>query len=595
MNRSAYSFVPATEDPCTNLGHYLSSAKQLPCSEGLIDQWDDSVWDLKGLAKPLRASTPPRVVFGPTKRGNPGLQGELAAFARAYVAYKIAQTLGSPKQICKYTAPVSRLRDLQEEMVQSGIITIQAISPETFDATCNRLQQRSKSENGLAQLNQSLKWVFDEMSKAKLFGSAFEWRPALMPTSRGTTSRRSRINPEKPGRALTENELSALARAFHEASTPRQQIASSVFALLCCVPARIEELFSLPVECDILLDPGDGYKAGLRWWPKKGGLPQIKWVPEAMVPVAKKALERIKRHTAPARELASRAMKGEVEVPLPDDWPVFCPKVGINYDQALMVGLKDLLTTRETSTTVLQRITYQHIARYVSKSSYKSKTIFDELGISLPDGSPVEITSHMTRHYLNTVATRTSIPPADIARWSGRKNLSQNRSYDHETAQELLKRTRNSLFPKTQRKIPIDEQDSWNIAVIKETAHTTPFGWCIQSLVQSPCQLHGQCLNCQNLVCIKGAEEKLVNIKRELTRTRALQEKAEIFAKSDPRLDARWTAHFDTKVQRLEQLVSVLESDETVDGSPVCSNGRLGMPPLLQEETEPLPVSDEDS
>ena len=122
-------------------------------------------------------------------------------------------------------------------------------------------------------------------------------------------------------RNFTQDEIEAVAEAFIQAQTPRQQVITSVLALLCCVPARISEILELPVDCDVVLDPGDGHQSGLRWWPKKGGAPQIKFVPKAMVPVAKEALLRIKHHTDSARRLAHIAMDAH---PLIETLPEGC-------------------------------------------------------------------------------------------------------------------------------------------------------------------------------------------------------------------------------------------------------------------------------
>jgi len=311
------NFKPRTDDAHQNYVDFVSSAKQLVFLEtnGII--WSSDRWDLDGLAKPERSAALPVVTFGKTKGGEDRLQGEMGEFARAYVAFKIAESLGDPKQVMKYTAPVARMRTLQQAMREAEVLCPTKVTPEIFDVAVEKLKLRSKTKNGLAQLNRSLKWVFETLSDGGMLQTPFDWRPALLP--QGRTIGRSRINPEKTGRSFTSDELAAIAQAFDKANSPREEVITSLLALLCCVPARIEELLDLPVNCDVSLDPGQGFKAGLRWWPKKGGSPQVKWVPEAMVPIAKKALERIKLHTEPARHLGPPPMKWSVR------WDSFVP------------------------------------------------------------------------------------------------------------------------------------------------------------------------------------------------------------------------------------------------------------------------------
>jgi len=351
-------FHPRSDDADQNFEQFVVAAKQLPFLTPNRISWSSDRWDLQGLAKPERSSAIPVVTFGDTKRGGLKLQGHLGEFARAYVAFKIAESLGAPKQIMKYTAPVARMRTLQEAMFEAEVSCPTNLTPEIFDVATQKLAQGSKSKHGLAQLNQSLKWVFEALSDAGILRSPFEWRPALLPG--GGSMRRSRINPEKTGRPLSDDELEAIAAAFHKADSAREQVVTSILALLCCVPARIEEILDLPVNCDVLLDPGSDYRAGLRWWPKKGGAPQVKWVPDAMIPIARKALQRIKIHTSPARGLAARALRGEVKIDEPDGWPTFSVSSKLTFDEALFVAPLFLVTGgHDVDETRLERMTGQ--------------------------------------------------------------------------------------------------------------------------------------------------------------------------------------------------------------------------------------------
>jgi hypothetical protein len=81
--------------------------------------------------------------------------------------------------------------------------------------------------------------------------------------------------------------------------------------------------------------------------------------------------------------------------------------------------------------------------------------------------------------------------------------------------------------------------------------------------------MFGECLNCTHLVCIKGAEAKLANIRRDLERERQLRTRAQDRIAGGLRASARWMENFDRKIARLEQLIAILESDDVLDGSPV--------------------------
>lgn len=562
-------FRPQHIDARLNFRDYIAAAKTVPMFKPYGIKWDDDTWILTGLAKPTRSSSEPMVRFGVYKGCKVPLAGNLAQFARAYVALGIGKSFGNPYQEMKYTKPVLRMRDLQEAMVELGVPCPTELTPEVIEITCEKLAKRSTTKNGLMQSQANLKWVFDAMREAKLLCKPFEWTPPI--SGRGSFLRRSRIMPEKSRtRGLTTDEVTAIATAFHRAETPKEQITTGILALLCCVPARIEELLELPADTKVTKIPGQGYRAGIRWWPKKGGAPQIKWVPDAMLPVARLALERLRRHTSSARKLAKEVMAGRASIDEPRHWPYIAESSPITYDRALMVTPHRLLSKHSPDFRRIERIYYQQVVRLISRSYKDTENIFDEMRITLPDGSPVDITTHMMRHYLNTIANRASVPQADIALWSGRKSLGQNAAYDHESPQELINRVR-ATFPKSESlvKIPIDQQADFDVAQIKETAHTTPFGWCLQSLRQSPCEMYGKCLNCQNLVCIKGADGKLENIRRELDREKQLRQKALEKQAEGLKVNPRWFEQFDSRIQRLTELVDVLSNPKVTDGSPV--------------------------
>lgn len=576
------TFRPRGADWDENLADFVTAARSLPFMTASAIVWEAPAWDLTDLAKPERAGRPPVVNFGSKELGP---DNSFGAFARAYVAFKIAEEFGRQRQIGKYTKPVVMMRVLAAVMQENGIAEPADITPALLDVAVDRIRAQGGEPYGIEQRAKALEWVAQALNAAGVVRSPFEWS-----IGRARFSMESRLNAYDDDRNFTWDELEAVTEAFVNARTPRQQVTTAVLALLCCVPARISEILELPVDCDVVLDPGDGYQAGLRWWPKKGGAPQIKFVPKAMVPVAQEALARIKRYTEPARRLAQAVAAGEAAFDRkPKGWP-FLPGDGrIPYERALMVAHPRSIFVTVSDSARLDRvepITYHQIMSALQgQPGDPSKSIFEEMGIRLSNGSPLIVNTHKPRHYLNTLASKASVPPADTALWSGRKSLQQNSTYDHETAQELLARIRKARGVESLAPIPIDSETAFDIAQIKETAHTTPFGWCVQSLRQNPCQMFGECLNCTHLVCIKGAEVKLANIRRELERERQLRTRARERIAGGLRASPRWMETFDRKIARLEQLVAILESADVVDGSPVMV-ARLGPTPQF-DSVEP--------
>ena len=122
----------------------------------------------------------------------------------------------------------------------------------------------------------------------------------------------------------------------------------------------------------------------------------------------------------------------------------------------------------------------------------------------------------------------------EIARWSGRVEVKQNRVYDHMSEFEIVDMIRSrdddfvldgpleELRQKISEKLPIDRK-SFNILAIP-TAHITELGYCIHDYTMSPCQKHLDCLNCTEQVCMKG-DRRLENIQQIYDQNKALLEK----------------------------------------------------------------------
>lgn len=552
------SFRPQSIHASQNFADYVGSAKALPFIRAARFEWGGPVWDLAGLAKPERAGQSPTVNFK-------GLQGAFGEFARALVAHRIAEAFGNPKQVGRYSKPIARMRDLASSSKALGITHPCDLTLEAFHDTATALGAASKSPYSLGQQTSALKWVYDALEHAAVLNVPFEWEP---PGSL-RKSARNRIKPEKQGRPLASREIEAIAYAFRNAKTPRDLLMTSILALLCCAPMRIDEVLSLPADCEVLPDPGDGFRGGLRWWPKKGGRPQVKYVPEAMLPVAREALQRIRVLTDPARKAAQRRLDGDQRIKVPKDFPEFCATPRLAYNHALFVVEKGLAhSERDRRPDGVERLTYHQVRRAMLGDS-GAISIFHSTGALAPDEPAFELTTHMARHYLNTLAQQANVPQADIALWSGRKLVTQNNAYDHETAEELVARIKAKRGPERLPSIKIEDRAAWEMSLVKDTAHTTQFGWCQQSLRQDPCQMFGQCLNCQHLVCIKGAEGKLANIKSELDKEKALRDAAfEKKARGYP-VKERWLDLFERKIARLEELIGILESEDVADGTAV--------------------------
>jgi hypothetical protein len=99
------------------------------------------------------------------------------------------------------------------------------------------------------------------------------------------------------------------------------------------------------------------------------------------------------------------------------------------------------------------------------------------------------------------------------------------------------------------------------------TAHTTDLGYCIHDYTMSPCQLHRNCLNCEDLVCVKGDAKKTARIRERLAEAREQlvhteEARADGYAGSD-----RWLTHHADTVERLAHLYAIMDDPTVPDGA----------------------------
>jgi hypothetical protein len=206
----------------------------------------------------------------------------------------------------------------------------------------------------------------------------------------------------------------------------------------------------------------------------------------------------------------------------------------------------------------------------------KQKSVFERLKILDAAGKPYVVTSHAFRHYLNTIAKDGELPELDISRWSGRKRIEQNATYDHTDGRQLMKRMRQMLntramrgpLPDTVEMLPPAEREQFIEARIN-TAHMTDIGACIQDWSLAPCPKHGSCAGCGDHLVIKGNPVHKARAERLLAEHEAMlaQAKGEMdegtYGASD------WVAHNEKMIAGLKKTVAVHENREIPVGTVV--------------------------
>lgn len=202
------------------------------------------------------------------------------------------------------------------------------------------------------------------------------------------------------------------------------------------------------------------------------------------------------------------------------------------------------------------------------------KSIFERNGYTEPDGSKISITSHQFRHYLNTLANAGGMSALEIAKWSGRMDLGQNDTYDHVSGKEMIKLIRDAIGDAEKSLGPIAmyknkiliPRDEFGRLVIP-TAHTTDIGYCVHDYGMSPCETHRDCLNCNEMVCVKGDQRGTKNIKQALDESTLLLESAQLELDAETYGANRWIDYHRENHERLEQLNKILDDPNVKEGT----------------------------
>ena len=265
-----------------------------------------------------------------------------------------------------------------------------------------------------------------------------------------------------------------------------------------------------------------------------------------------------------------RFLNGFMRSKLPKGWPWMSKERHIKYSNALCCfrqnELRMDMPPRPIIVWVPGKSTFTTDINYING---QERSIWERNGYKNPDGTPISMGSHQVRHYLNTLAQRGSMGQLDIAKWSGRVNVHQNATYNHMTDDEHLAMAREAgvgvALTKIRENAPVTLADL--NADGEGIAHITIFGFCVHDYSMLPCQKHRDCLNCAEQVCVKGDADKLERLKKHRDGIRLQLAKAQSASQEGVYGADRWSQHQIKTLERTEQLIKILESNATPNGT----------------------------
>lgn len=254
----------------------------------------------------------------------------------------------------------------------------------------------------------------------------------------------------------------------------------------------------------------------------------------------------------------------------------------IRYSNALFCMTRNLLADqRGTSPVILWAPTNNIFNNTLSprESLENHKSIFDRYDYKNEQGQRLKLTSHQARHLLSTISNRAGLSQEQQAKWAARAMQKHNRFYDQRSEWEMVAKaealdTSLTLFgPKGEvsQHVPVTTQEV--DLMERGSMHVSMWGICSHDFIMAPCEKFRDCLNCEEHVCIKGAGndsvDRLKRIKERLAQVeKDLDAASQGIVTGEMGAD-RWFEYHQKTVERLRQLVEILESPQVADGAQI--------------------------
>lgn len=286
--------------------------------------FDDDVWEIQSSSANRRRSRlwfTVHSVDGVSKRasGRERLKAPFCSFLKSTIRLSEA---AKPKSAASHEALLRAGRYLYDQLDRRGYNPTKLT---TGDFRHAEMAAKKRDEKILSQLAaaQGLHKLAKVVGKYRLSESHITYRPLVSAPDL----------VHDPANLPSEAALTALPKISQQVEDPSDICMMRAIELLYCVPWRIGELLSLPEACEVVTSP-DGklltvadletgttpVHYGLRCKPEKtpGLTSDVKWVPSAAVPLARRALKDLRKYTTEARDVAAYMESNPGKAWLPD-------------------------------------------------------------------------------------------------------------------------------------------------------------------------------------------------------------------------------------------------------------------------------------
>lgn len=556
---------------------------------------------------------------------------------------------------------LTALRYMEYALRQNGHSEPWRITPNELNFASQKIEENYDSAYNISN---QLELIYQIMVEERLVSLPTQWKTFVPPPELQRRRSNKEFDAERNKRLPSPDALLALAHIRNHSQSFADSIIGNLTYLMLCSPDRIVETLTLPKNCIVWKDGSKKQRMGLRWFPLKNNAPLVKDVIPVMKDVAQIAVDELIALTDSAREVAKwyeqhpnqlyllskhehyrtkewlgyedvnaiifdgkhnsiqgfcRTLKLQLHKvgrtnemrfkdieqailsKLPPGFPVYDATQNLNYSEALCVSRLNEMSGKAIYIGMIEPVKYHQVnARISANSTSQIKNIFEIHDLRNTDGSRIHLTTHMLRHYGNTVMQAGGLDEMTIAKLSGRKVMT-NGVYDHESDRDVVDKVRSALGPalvskvamalghKNQEDIALVTTDSREYKMRAEfpgikviSAHTTELGYCIHNFASEPCPLHGDHIHCEKSVYIKGDSECENNIRCMHKETESLLDVAKKALAEDEFGVDKWVADYNSVLERTTQIIGFFENPEIANGAGIVLAGPNGVSRVIQ-------------
>lgn len=141
----------------------------------------------------------------------------------------------------------------------------------------------------------------------------------------------------------------------------------------------------------------------------------------------------------------------------------------LSIDELLIITPSDAISLSRSNRLqpAVQPIKLNHINRFIG--SGKGRSIFEKYGFTEVDGEPIQLTSHMPRHNINTFLALAGLTEHQQTIAMGRNDIQQNATYQHLSIEEKQSRGKTESVLPAPARSPQNHNPTLPIENIKQT------------------------------------------------------------------------------------------------------------------------------